>query len=117
MTNPTKTTSTTLKSKSISYSQRNDKYINLLSGSPETISMRSGYVILPPGESIGMHSTGDNEEMLIPLSGTGELLVPGNENLGIHSGCVLYNPPHTQHDVLNTGNQPLKYIFIVSKAE
>jgi len=92
------------------------KYTELLGGPPDTVSMRSGCVKLLPGESIGMHSTGENEEMLVTLSGSGELCSPGMDPLPMHSGCVLYNPPHTPHDVINTGDQPLRYIYIVAKA-
>ena len=78
--------------------------------------MRSGCVELLPGESIGLHSTEENEEMLVTLSGSGELCSPGTDPLPMHSGCVLYNPPHTPHDVVNTGDKPLRYIYVVAKA-
>jgi mannose-6-phosphate isomerase-like protein (cupin superfamily) len=92
------------------------KYLKLLGGPPETVSMQSGYVELLPGESVGLHSTGENEEMLIILSGCGELRSPEMDPLPMHMGCVLYNPPHTPHDVFNSGDQSLRYIYVVSKA-
>jgi mannose-6-phosphate isomerase-like protein (cupin superfamily) len=54
--------------------------------------------------------------MIIPLSGSGELIIEGRNSFAVYPGCVLYNPPHTRHDVVNTGDQPLRYIFIVSRA-
>ena len=78
--------------------------------------MRSGIVLLQPGESVGLHSTEEKEEIIITLSGRGELSSPGGDPLAMHPGCLLYNPPQTPHDVVNTGDQPLRYIYIVAKA-
>ena len=36
----------------------------LLHGSPQTAGMRSGFVRLKPGETVGWHTTGKNEESL-----------------------------------------------------
>ncbi len=104
------------KSKSIPLPTVDARYTILLSGFPETASMRSGYVVLTPGEAVGLHSSGDHEEVIVPISGSGELQVPGQEALQIKPGCILYNPPQTPHNVVNTGDQPLKYIFIVADA-
>jgi oxalate decarboxylase/phosphoglucose isomerase-like protein (cupin superfamily) len=116
MNHPNPDISNVSKSKSIPLPSVDARYTILLAGSPETVSMRSGYVVLSPGETVGLHTSGDHEEVIVPLSGTGELIVPGMENIPIKPGCILYNPPHTQHDVINTGDKPLKYIFIVADA-
>jgi len=92
-------------------------YQAILSGKPDSAGMRSGYVRLIPGEAVGLHSTDGNEEIVIPLSGTGELRCPDAPTLLIQPGCVLYNPPHTPHDVVNTGSEPLCYIYVVAKAD
>jgi mannose-6-phosphate isomerase-like protein (cupin superfamily) len=63
---------------------------------------------------VDKHSTGESEEMLIPLSGSGELRVPGQDPLPIAPGRVLYNPPHTVHAVVNTGSEALVYIYVVA---
>ena len=47
----------------------------LLNGSPQTSGMRSGFVRLQPGNSVGWHSTGQNEESLVILHGAGEAIV------------------------------------------
>ena len=83
---------------------------------PETQNMHAGYVNLLPGEVMHEHSTGESEEMLIPLSGSGELRVPGSEPLLVAPGRVLYNPPHTRHAIVNTGSEPLIYIYVVAGA-
>lgn len=100
--------------RSIDFHQDGTAYENLLAGPPDSVNMRAGYVVLFPGEAGGEHSTGNAEEMLIPLSGSGELHTPGLDALTIQQGCVLYNPPHTSHKVVNTGDRPLRYIYVVA---
>lgn len=92
-------------------------YLVLLSGPPETGSMRSGLVTLAPGRSIGVHNTERNEEMLVPLEGEGELRITGKPPVRIMPGLITYAPSHTEHDVTNTGSKPLRYIFIVARVE
>ena len=92
-------------------------YFLLLNGPPETGSMRSGLVTLAPGKSIGVHNTEKNEEMIVPLQGQGELQFQDRAPIVIKPGLVTYAPAHTEHNVVNTGTTPLRYIFIVAKAE
>jgi mannose-6-phosphate isomerase-like protein (cupin superfamily) len=117
MVHPEKKTTHLMHSRTIRFPASIAKCTKLLAGPPETASMKSGYVVLKPGQLVGYHTTGSNEELLVPLSGSGELLVTGQESLNISPGCVLYNPPHTEHDVRNTGSEPLIYIYVVSKAD
>ena len=49
----------------------------LLQGAPQTAGMRSGFVRLKPGETVGWHTTGQNEESLVILRGEGEALIDG----------------------------------------
>ncbi len=92
-----------------------NKYTELLKP-PRTVTMRSGLVRLNPGENVGLHSTNQNEEMLVILEGQGEVELEGHASLKISSGQVAYVPPMIKHNVHNRGTVPLKYIFIVSKA-
>lgn len=105
-----------LRPRLIAYPSAEEQYKLLLKSASNTVSMSSGYVVLSPGESVGRHNTEGNEEMLIPLAGTGKLILPDSEDLEFDTGCVLYNPPQTEHDVLNIGTEPLIYIYVVSKA-
>jgi quercetin dioxygenase-like cupin family protein len=89
----------------------------LLGGPPETGSMRSGLVTLAPGAAVGKHTTGKNEEMLVPLEGEGELRITGQPPIHIAPGLITYAPAHTEHNVVNTGTGRLRYIFIVARAE
>jgi len=92
-----------------------ESYTQILGGPPENTCLRSGCVILEPGKSVGKHSTNEYEELIVPLEGEGELRVESREPLILSPGHVLYTPPHTTHDVVNTGTQALKYIYIVAK--
>ena len=88
----------------------------LLSGPPETVTMRAGRVILAPGKSVGIHSTGENEEVLVILEGQGKMRIKGGGILKLSKSVIAYCPPRTEHDVFNTGTNILSYIYIVAKA-
>ncbi len=93
-----------------------DEYYEILTDS-NAVKMRSGLVTLAPGESVGVHSTEDFEELIIVLKGSGEVETVGEDRVRIARGQAAYNPPHSEHNVHNTGMEPMKYIYIVSKAE
>jgi oxalate decarboxylase/phosphoglucose isomerase-like protein (cupin superfamily) len=103
--------------------QLNDKpdYQRILEGKPQTCGMRSGRVFLESGKACGQHSTKDHEELLVFLSGQGELLIgdPAQAvtSLQVEAGRLAYIPPRTLHDVHNTGNAPLVYIYCVAPVE
>ena len=88
----------------------------VLNGPPETVTMRSGYIVLAPSKSVGRHSTKDNEEALVILAGKGEFRIIGGAMLHLQPYCVAYCPPNTEHDVVNTGTDTLRYIYIVARA-
>ncbi|MFA6424606.1 MAG: cupin domain-containing protein [Phycisphaerae bacterium] len=95
--------------------KNNDEYQPLLNGEPQTCGMRSGRVYLKCGQSCGQHSTNAHEETLVFLSGQGQALI-GEEKTCylVGNGKVLYIPPHTLHDIKNSGNEPLIYIYCVA---
>ena len=93
-----------------------NSYTRLLGGPPQSVSMRSGKVVLQPGETVGEHSTKENEELIIILDGEGQFLYGDNHSLALNSNSVLYCPPMTDHNVLNSGKTPLTYIYVVAKA-
>jgi len=86
----------------------------LLDGEPRTAGMRSGRVYLAPGRACGEHSTKDREELLVFLSGRGELLIGQKDRFEVGQGKVCYIPPRTPHDVKNTGAEPLVYVYCVA---
>ena len=88
-------------------------YQRLIPGVPTTHGMKSGRVYLEPGTSCGVHSTEDKEEQLVFLCGNGTAKI-GSEEFAVGKGKICYIPPHTEHDILNTGTEPLVYIFCVA---
>ena len=91
-------------------------YHLLLMGTPQTFGMRSGRVRLAPGKSIGLHNTKGNEELLVFLAGSGLALIGQDLRLQVGAGKAAYIPSQTAHDILNTGTEPLTYVFCVAPA-
>jgi mannose-6-phosphate isomerase-like protein (cupin superfamily) len=96
----------------------NDKpeYQRILEGQPQTHGMRSGRVHLKCGEACGQHSTKHHEELLVFLTGQGELLIADKDRFEVGAGKAVYIPPQTLHDVHNTGSTALTYIYCVAPA-
>ena len=90
-------------------------YVRILGGPPETSTMHSGLVVLAPGKSVGKHSTEQYEELVIPLAGIGEMIITGGDTLPFGKGEVAYCPSHTEHDVVNTGTEEMRYVYVVAK--
>ena len=78
-----------------------------------TAGVKVGLTYLRPGENVGLHNTGQNEEVLVVLAGRGLLKADGGEH-ELSEGCVAYIGPWTDHDVVNTGDRPLAYIYVVA---
>ena len=89
----------------------------LLTGEPQTAGMRSGYVRLKPAKSVGWHTTGNNEESLVILSGRGEARLEGQPARPFTAPALLYIPPSTRHNVANTGAEALEYVYVVAPAQ
>lgn len=88
----------------------------LLSGVPQTAGMRSGFVRLKPGRSVGRHTTGRHEESLVILRGEGAALIEGQPKRSFAAPHFLYIPPATLHNVENTGRDVLEYVYVVAPA-
>jgi quercetin dioxygenase-like cupin family protein len=86
----------------------------LLRGAPQTAGMRSGYVQLKPGESVGWHTTGQHEEAIVILRGQGEALLDGQPSRAFQAPGLVYVPPMTRHNMSNTGNELLEYVYVVA---
>lgn len=88
----------------------------VISGPPESVSMKSGYVVLPPGKSVGKHSTEQHEELLVVFEGDGEMTFKDGSKLPVKANTALYCPPQTEHNVTNTGRGDLRYVYVVANA-
>lgn len=102
--------------KIISLELEGKDYLRVL-GPPESVSLRSGLVLLQPQKSVGRHSTESYEEMIIVLEGKGQMVMADGNRIPFQAGQALYCPPETEHDVFNTGSEPLRYIYVVAKAK
>jgi mannose-6-phosphate isomerase-like protein (cupin superfamily) len=83
---------------------------------PQSIGLKAGRVHLEVGAECGTHSTEEKEEVLVILQGQGQALLGEKEErvLEIGVGKIAYIPPHTIHNITNTGTEPLVYIFTVT---
>jgi mannose-6-phosphate isomerase-like protein (cupin superfamily) len=79
--------------------------------------MRSGFVRLKPDETVGWHTTGKNEESLVILHGRGEARLEGQPSRLFTAPEFVYIPPSTRHNVANTGDEPLEYVYVVAPAQ
>jgi len=59
----------------------------------------------------------NHEEELVILEGQGEMVFHDGSKLELKAPMALYCPPQTEHDVKNTGNSALRYVYIVANAE
>ena len=89
-------------------------YLQLLGGPPESVTMRSGLVVLAPQHSVGRHSTHQNEEILVVLEGKGKMIFKDCPSLPVEANHAVYCPPQTEHDVKNTGTSLLRYVYVVA---
>jgi len=89
----------------------------LLQGIPQTAGMRSGFVRLKPQGTVGWHTTGQNEEALVVLRGRGEARIEGQPARAIEAPMLVYIPPMTRHNVANTGDESLEYVYVVAPAK
>ena len=76
-----------------------------------------GSGLLAPGKSVGKHTTGQHEELLVILEGKGETSFADGSKLPVEAAHALYCPPETEHDVTNTGTGTLRYVYVVAAAK
>jgi len=91
------------------------QYQRLL-GKGESVSMRSGRIILEKGESVGEHSSDNYEEFIIVLVGEGVAESHSGEKIPVREGQVIYIPPYSKHNIHNISSEKLIYIYVVAKA-
>jgi len=70
---------------------------------------------LKPGEEIGMEVHADNDQFFRFESGTGKVLIDGNEYI-VGDGSAIVVPIGAEHNVINTGTDDLKMYTIYSPA-
>jgi len=93
-----------------------EKYQRLFSMDTGTLGIKCGHVRLEPGESVGEHTTGEREEIIVALEGRGVATIGEDGFFDIEKDTALYVPPQKKHDIKNTGSAILGYVFITSVA-
>ncbi len=83
---------------------------------PKSRALKSGRVLLEPGESVGEHITEKREEIIIVLKGTASISAKG-KTIQAREGEVFFVPEATLHNVFNNSENPLEYIYVVSLFE
>jgi mannose-6-phosphate isomerase-like protein (cupin superfamily) len=74
----------------------------------------AGYVRQKPRESVGWHTTGENEEALVILYGKGEAKIEGVAAMLVAEHMLAYIPPATRHNVATTGTGLLECVYVVA---
>lgn len=107
----------TLRPKVVKLDSAGKDYLRVLGGPPESVTMKSELVVLAPGKSVGKHSTGQHEELLVVLEGQGEMTFKDGSKLDVKANYALYCPPETEHNVTNTGTAVLRYVYVVASTK
>ncbi len=79
---------------------------------PESKIIKSGRVILKPGEEIGKHTTTNREEIIVVLRGVASIIISNSPHI-VNSGETFFVPINTLHNVINNSDHNLEYIYIV----
>jgi len=74
--------------------------------------IKGGCVCLAPGKSVGEHTTGMGEEVVLVLEGEASVTVNGQVKALRKDECVFI-PEQTLHDVANRTENPLVYVYFV----
>jgi mannose-6-phosphate isomerase-like protein (cupin superfamily) len=84
----------------------------VLEGSPPTPWSFVDLVRVPAGADIGLHThSANNEEIYIIVSGTGRMLVDGEEIL-VGTGDVIINRPGGSHGLVNVGGTTMHLVVV-----
>ena len=80
---------------------------------PDSKIIKSGYVILKPGEEVGEHVTENREEIIVILEGSATVVAEG-ESREIRENEVVFIGNGKRHNVVNESDSLLRYLYIVA---
>ena len=80
---------------------------------PESKALKSGRVILAPGEEIGEHITENREELIVVLRGSA-IIENENDPVELTAGQTHFISEGVRHNVKNQSKEELEYLYIVS---
>ena len=81
---------------------------------PETHGVKNlsvNMVIIPAGSRSDLHTHEESEEYWIVIDGRGEVIADKHKTV-IEPGMIIYAAPKSKHQIVNTGNEPLKAYFL-----
>ena len=76
--------------------------------------IRARVVELQPGEEVGEHSTHENEEVIVVLSGQASVESESGAAT-VCKGQAAFIPQGERHNVKNEGSEPVRYIYVRSR--
>ena len=82
---------------------------------PASAHLRSRAVRLRPGARMAWHTTGAREELLIAVQGGVIVETRAQRRMrrtALAGGYALFLPPHVEHQVVNVGRSPARYIYV-----
>jgi mannose-6-phosphate isomerase-like protein (cupin superfamily) len=90
--------------------EQNDDFRHVLHTSPH---MQLVVMSIAPGESIGAETHPNLEQCLFIVDGTGRAMLAGRAS-PIAEDSVVCVPPGVEHDIINTGREPMKLFTVYS---
>lgn len=103
--------------KVITFNPDSTNYQEILDGDKDSVVFYSGVVTMEPNKSGHKHNTEIYEEMIVVLSGQGQVRITNDKPLDLKYGNIAFIPPNTEHQVFNTGLINLKYVYIATKSK
>jgi mannose-6-phosphate isomerase-like protein (cupin superfamily) len=78
----------------------------------ETGRLNVTHVRIHPGETVPTHTHLDEDQIYHVVSGTGFVVLDGVRT-DVSAGSSVLIPIGTEHEITNTGKDPLDYVFFV----
>jgi mannose-6-phosphate isomerase-like protein (cupin superfamily) len=78
----------------------------------ETNRLNVTHVRIHPGETVPTHTHADEDQVYYVASGTGFVILDGART-DVSAGSSVLIPLGTEHEITNTGSEPLDYLFFV----
>ena len=84
----------------------------VVTGSHEQVVLMT----IPPGSEIGEEVHPDTDQVLVIVDGTAEAIIDGGRN-ALGAGDLVLVRAATQHNVVNTGDRPLRLFTVYAPPE
>jgi mannose-6-phosphate isomerase-like protein (cupin superfamily) len=78
----------------------------------ETQRLNMTHVRIHPGETVPRHVHPDEDQVYYVASGSGYVVLDGVRT-DVSAGSGVLIPLGTEHEITNTGSEPLDYVFFV----